>query len=152
VSPGAFLPLLGLLLLAGGGVFVVVGLRYRRSGRALERDGVVASAEVLDLAYLRPRPTADPQSGLFHPVVRFRTAAGEEVTATSGTGANPAPVLPGRTVRVRYDPADPRRVELATPLHGTSTLGCLLLGVGSALAGCGVLLTGLGVLLAGVLP
>ena len=128
-----------LVLFSGG--FLLVGLAFAaygtrelRRGRALREGGALADAEVVDVAYLRPRTTAQPRSGLFHPVVRFRTAAGEVVEAPTVVGSTPAPARTGDRVRVRYDPKRPRHVELARGAATTSTLGWLLVLVGGGVA------------------
>lgn len=132
VSP--FLPVVSGVVLVAGLVFAVLGARELGRGRALRRDGEVVEAEVVDVEFLRPRTTAEPTSGRFHPVVRFRTRAGVTVQATTVVGATPAPARPGDRVQVRYDPARPERVELAQGLASTSTLGCMFLALGGAVA------------------
>ncbi len=124
-----------LLFAAVGLVFVVVGIRQIVTSASLRRDGVVTDAVVTDLRYVRPSTTGEPASGLFFPVVRFTTATGEQVETPTLVGSSPAPARPGDRVQVRYDPADPRRVELTSLRGQTRTLGCLLVALGAVLMG-----------------
>ncbi|WP_162529641.1 DUF3592 domain-containing protein [Nocardioides caldifontis] len=122
----------GGLLLAGLGL-AGYGLRELRRSRTFRAGSALADAEVVDVAYRRPRTTANPRSGLFHPVVRFRTASGQVVEAPTVVGATPAPAKPGDRVQVRYDPSRPRQVELARGAT-SSTLARLLVAAGVAVA------------------
>jgi hypothetical protein len=146
------LPLLLLLFVVVGAGLVGYGFRQLRSTRGVRRSGMVTDAEVVEVRYLRPRTTATPQSGLFHPVVRFRTAAGRTVTTQTLVGANPAPAKAGDRLAVRYDPADPRRVDLATGAATSAAFGWLFVALGVGMA-AGALLLLAGVLaLARLLP
>ena len=137
---------LGVLFLAGVGAAAYGGRQLGRASR-FRRTGALADAEVVDVAFRRPRTTAEPRSGLFHPVVRFRTATGQVVEAPTVVGATPTPARPGDRVRVRYDPARPRQVELDSGAATSATLGWLLVVLGVAVA----LFTGAGLVLVGVL-
>lgn len=146
------LPLVLIVFVVAGVGFSGYGLRQLRATRGLRRDGIVTEAEVVEVLYLRPTTTATPQSGLFHPVVRFRTAAGRTVQSQTLVGANPAPAKPGDRVPVRYDPTAPHRVELASGAANTSTFGCLFVGLGAGLAGGGLLLLAAVLALGRLLP
>ena len=65
------------------------------------------SAVVVEVVY----ETATMQKGRMHPVVRFTTEDGRQVTGRSAKHLN---VQPGDTVRILYDPAAPERIEVRT--------------------------------------
>ncbi len=152
MTSGALLPFVLLALAVAGAVLVAAGVRQRRAGRRLRRDGVVVEAEVTGLEYLRPQTTATPTSGRFFPVVRFRTTTGRVVEARTLVGADPAPARTGDRVQVRYDPREPRRVELASGPTNSGTLGCLWIAVGVGLTGVAVVLGLVGLLISQILP
>lgn len=61
----------------------------------------------------------------YFPVVDFTTARGEQVRAMVLIGARPAPARIGEEVHLRYDPADPSRVLLASGgMASPAGLGC----------------------------
>jgi len=66
-----------------------------------------APAVVVEVVY----ETATLQKGRMHPVVRFTTEDGRQVTGRSDKHLN---VQPGETVQILYDPAAPERVEVRT--------------------------------------
>ncbi|MBO0827686.1 MAG: DUF3592 domain-containing protein [Streptosporangiales bacterium] len=87
---------------AGIGWFGIRGTwRIKHGGRA---DGTV-------VGFL----TSESRNGLalYHPVVRYRTADGAILEVPSRAGNMGRPLPPGMPVRVRYDPANPRRMLLA---------------------------------------
>lgn len=146
------LPLLGaaVLVLLAGAAFLGVGTRQRRRAAGLTATAVTTRAEVIDV---RPH---DPNlffSGnrVWRPVVRFALPDGRVVEAETTVGSNPVPARPGDRVEVRYDPREPRRVNLAHGPAQPGTLGLLLTVLGLAMTGVGLLVLGGWVLLALVL-
>lgn len=65
------------------------------------------SAVVVEVVY----GTATMQKGRVHPVVRFTTEDGRQVTGHTDKHRN---VKPGDTVRILYDPAAPEHIEIST--------------------------------------
>lgn len=50
----------------------------------------------------------------YRPTFRFRTADGKDVEATATDKMERAEIVPGRVMRVLYDPADPSYVRIAS--------------------------------------
>lgn len=50
------------------------------------------------------------------PVVDFTVPSGETIRFTSGFGSRPAGHKVGQTIKVRYDPADPRKAEVESAM------------------------------------
>lgn len=87
-----------------GGIYGFFG------NRRLVRKGLRADAEVVDLHVSR-----DEEGGrVYYPVVRFRTAGGQEVEARTRVGGSPPQARPGDQVRVIYQPGRPQTVSLDT--------------------------------------
>jgi hypothetical protein len=98
--PNVITALVGLLFVAGG------LYAYHHMGRAL-REMHEARGVVVDIVY----QTGTMQKGRKHPVVRFRTADGAEVTATSDKHRA---VERGDAVPVVYDARNPGLIEVGT--------------------------------------
>ena len=99
-APNVITALVGLMFMAGG-VYA-----YHYLGRSLQQMRE-APGVVVDIVY----ETGTMQKGRKHPVVRFRTANGIEVTATS---EKHRAVERGDAVPVVYDPRNPTLIEVTT--------------------------------------
>lgn len=113
--------------------FVLMGLYLIRSGNRLRRTGARAHAEVVGMHIGQ---SSDVGGGSYYPVVRFRTADGQEIETSTAIGTSPSFVREGATVTVLYDPAQPRDVRIDSAL-GTGTClgwGCVV-GGGAVVVG-----------------
>lgn len=138
------LPLLaaGLVAVAAGLFFGSRGLRQRSEGADFAASAATATAEVTDLRLRHQRYNRQHDDGFWLPVVRFTLPDGRVVEAETMTGAMPAPARVGERVEVRYDPDDPRRVNLARGLAQPGNLGCLTIALAVGLVGVGLLVIG----------
>lgn len=133
------LPLLvsGVIAIAGGVYFLAWGRRQRRAAASFDSDALPAVADVTDLRLRHQTYNQKHDDGFWVPVVRFSLPDGRVVESETLVGAMPAPAKVGDRVQVRYDPADPQRVNLAAGPAQPGALGCLwtALGVGGVLLG-----------------
>lgn len=135
------LPLLaaGLVAVAAGLYLGVRGRRQRAAASAFTATARTASAEVTDLRLRHQRYNREHDDGFWLPVVRFTLPDGRVVEAETLTGSMPAPARVGDRVEVRYDPDDPRRVNLARGFAQPGALGCLTTALAAGLVGVGLL-------------
>ena len=97
-------PLVGLGLLAGAGLAVAMELSFRRG--AVETEGRIVQ--------MIPRSGTDGhRSRTWTPVFAFRLPDGKEMRVVAGYSSSPPCCAVGEVVRVRYDPADPSRAQMA---------------------------------------
>lgn len=138
------MPLLvaGLVLLAAGGYFAVRGSRQRRAAAGFTATARPATAQVTDLRLRYQRYNREHDDGFWVPVVRFSLPDGRVVEAETLTGSMPAPAQVGDKVEVAYDPADPRRVNLARGVAQPGNLGCLWGALAGGLGLVGLLVLG----------
>lgn len=136
------LPLLvaGLVAVGAGLVFGVRGGRQRGAASAFTASALTATAEVTDLRLRHQRYNREHDDGFWLPVVRFTLPDGSVVEAETLTGSMPAPARVGEQVEVRYDPEDPRRVNLAQGLAQPGNLGCLTTALAVGLVGVGLVI------------
>ncbi len=165
VSQGGVLFLVvGLVVVAAAAVLVWVGWgqfatrrRQLRSVRNFLSRAVRAPALVTDVVAASAGSEVvrrNRRSRLYYAAVRFRTADGHAVDATTEIGVrSTAGLSPGSGVDVLYDSADPRRVRLERPsgvwpsvFHLRRPMGCMYVGLAAL-----CLAVGLGVLLGGLL-
>lgn len=133
--------LLAALVVLGVGVYLLGYARRRRSAaREFLAGALPAPAEVTDLRLRQPRYNREHDDGFWVPVVRFALPDGRVVEAETMTGTNPAPARVGDRVEVRYDPSDPRRVNLAAGPAQPGAVGCVLTGLAVAFVVFGGLL------------
>lgn len=135
------LPLLvaGLVAVAAGLYFAAHGRRQRAAAAAFDSSAALATAEVTDLRLRHQRYNREHDDGFWLPVVRFTLPDGRVVEAETMTGSMPAPAQVGERVEVRYDPEDPRRVNLARGLSQPGNLGCMTTVLAGGLVGVGLL-------------
>lgn len=103
-----------MLILCVGLLFMAAGIYGFFKNRSLARTGLRADAEVVDLHI---RVSYDGETGTsrtYYPIVRFRTADGQEVQARTRAGGSPPPARPGDQVRVVYQPGNPQTVSIDT--------------------------------------
>lgn len=112
----------------GGLVFAVAsGYGFLKS-RRLARTGLRTDAEVVDLY---KRGTGEER--VYTPIVRFRTADGQEVVTRTGGASNPPLARLGDQVRVVYQPGNPQVVSIDTVMgRGTVFMGLFVI-IGLAL-------------------
>ncbi len=86
-------------------VWALLAIRSQRRflGKALRAKGVVQSLTAEHLE----------RTTFYFPVIRFTTAAGVTVTATSKTSKSRGYPI-GKTISVLYDPNDPKNLEIDT--------------------------------------
>jgi hypothetical protein len=128
-----FLPLLvaAAVSAAAGVYFLTWGARGRRTAAAFQRTAVGTTAEVTDLRLRHQSHNREHDDGYWVPVVRFALPDGRIVETETRVGSMPAPARVGETVEVRYDPDDPRRVDLRHGAARSGSLGCLWSGLGA---------------------
>ena len=95
--------LLGVGLVIGGVSYLTGEQRFAVT--AAHADGIVVGQRVSTSTSKRGSTTT------YCPVVRFRTAREQPIQFTSGECSNPAPEV-GASVKVLYDPDNPRHAEL----------------------------------------
>jgi hypothetical protein len=70
--------------------------------------------------------------GVYHPVVVFRTADGQQVRTETPSGSYPPPARVGERVEVIYDPANPRNLALYPLRKSETVLPVVMVVVGAA--------------------
>src|SRR5437868_4789215 len=95
------------------GIFLVVGLGLAgtavyaiRSTQSFVAKAEAVRGDVIDLEYRRDTSSLS-SSGVYYPVVNFRTTTGEQHTFHSNTGSSPPSYSIGEAVTVLYDPTNP---------------------------------------------
>ena len=109
-----------IFLLVSVVLLVACGLTARYS-RNFAASAERAEGTVIDLS----RSTGKSQgNSVYHPVVSYRTAQGEEIEFISSWGSRPAPYRRGAKVTVLYDAAEPQeaRIESFFALWGASVI------------------------------
>ena len=148
-----FFAAFGAGIAAFGLIFLLVGGIIRRTGHSMRGPAERAQGTIVGFNDTPPPPAQVPGtpirmrtwwgiSGgkLYRPTVKFATADGIQVTATSPFGTNPRPGHVGDTVTVLYDPRDPQRIRVETQ---SRWVGCLELGLmlfGGGLAALGIII------------
>jgi hypothetical protein len=97
--------LLGVGLVVGGVSYLMGEQRF--AATAAHADGIVVDLRV------STSTSKGRTSVTYCPVVRFRTARGQPIQFTSGECVSAAPAV-GASVKVLYDPDNPRHAELDT--------------------------------------
>jgi hypothetical protein len=135
---GGLLAVVGLAALTGGGALWVSN--YLFEARARMTDGVVVDLDRHDYeSSSGGRHSPGKTETRYRAAVRFRTQEGHEVDFTDGYASSQPSHARGQMVKVRYDPANPGRAEIAgltdhdTDVAILSELGAVLslLGVGA---------------------
>jgi hypothetical protein len=92
------------LFLAFGLVFSGVALWAVRDTQSFVAKAEAAAGQVIDLEHRRGTSSSSNSGGAYYPVVRFRTATGQEHTLHSNNGSSPPSC---EAVTVLYDPTNP---------------------------------------------
>ena len=101
-----------LITLVALGFFIGAVITYMRQSRQLaERASTQGEVVALERRVMRAG-----SSGVYCPVVKFRTTAGQEIQFESDFGTLPASHKVGQSVTVSYDPADPQKAEISSSL------------------------------------
>lgn len=125
--------------LAGLGM-ILGAVYFFSSTQSFVSQAATARGTVIDLEYYR---SSSDSSGSYRPVVRFITAAGEEIVYHSTSGSNPPSYSAGEEVRIYYDPALPNEAKIDSFLD-LWFAPTLLAGMGSIFGGIsgGIFLVG----------
>lgn len=118
---------------------LMVGLHFynQSSHKQLLDTGVITDATVIriiehDSGSGRKRHTH------YYPIIRFTDTAGNkqliEMTTDAGAG-----MKPGDSVSIVYTPGNPKKMDLAQPLHTSGTLILAIVGGICALVGLGII-------------
>ncbi|NMC14391.1 MAG: DUF3592 domain-containing protein [Chloroflexi bacterium] len=115
--------------------FLFIGFVELRKAQSLIENFNTALGTVTGTTYLRnvDETGSTNPSWLIHPVVRFTTPQGEEISFTDRVGSNPAEYKVGDKVEVLYNPDHPQEATIKnwmqvwfTPL-GITSIGLLLI-------------------------
>lgn len=123
-----FLLFLALLFGIGGPHAVWSGWRVIKEARRLREQGVRVPGVVVRLTFSPSRGT-DP-GGTYSPVLRFRTAEGQDMETESDVGTSPAPAREGDQVTVIYDPQKPTLARIDSMSGRGTAIGGLLVAGG----------------------
>ena len=128
---------MGIIFLCVGILMIGVNCYKQRQHQHLLDTGIRTQATVIriienDSGSGRKRHTH------YSPVIRFTDTAGNEqlIEMTTDTGAG---LKPGDTVSIVYTPGHPEKMDLAQPLHTSSTIILAIAGSICALAGLGMI-------------
>jgi hypothetical protein len=140
VSPNDDVPL---ILVTIGVILAVVGGAVVLNARDFRRRAHRGQGRVVRLRATRTGVSGSDRRGsaVYHPILRFTTADGEQVEAESPIGSNPPPAKLGEQVSILYDSADPTQVRIDSARGGGMLLGGILIGIGLLLLVIGVRLT-----------
>jgi hypothetical protein len=126
------------LFLAIGLAFAGVSLWAIRDTQSFVAKAATAEGQVVSLEYRYDSSRSSGSGGAYYPVVKYKTATGEEHTFHSNAGSSPPSYRVGEAVGVLYDPKNPfdARIDgffslwLLAIIFGA--LGCVfsLLGLG----------------------
>ncbi len=111
-----------IVLMLAGAIFFVVGVRLLVDSQRFLAKAATANGMVVDVAQVVRRERRGSNDHpyyvdvtYFHPVVRFVTVPEQIVQFQASEGsANPSDYRVGDSVRILYDPANPRNARLDT--------------------------------------
>lgn len=149
-----FFTIFGVVLLAIGLIFFVVGWIIRRTSRHFRGPAEHAQGTIVGFDTSTPGAMRVPGSRvrvstwtnfagsgpLYRPTVEFTTAEGTQVTATSPFGTNPRPGHVGDSVTVLYDPRNPQRIRVETQSRWVGCMELAFMLFGGGLAALGILI------------
>jgi hypothetical protein len=101
------------LFLAFGVTFSGLTTYFVRDTQSFVERGVAVRGEVVDLTWERRIPGLSG-SGVYHPIVKYTTTAGEPRTFRSMNGSSPPSYRVGEAVDVLYDRTDPADARIAS--------------------------------------
>jgi hypothetical protein len=128
-----------LVLFGGMGLAALIGgLVWGAKRITLFRNGLPATGKVVEISESISSDD-DGSHTSYYPVVEFRTPSGETFRFKGSTGSSSPDYETGATVRIRYNPKDPREAQLTDFSHfwlgpvvlTAAGLIALFLGVGS---------------------
>ena len=108
-------------LIATGCVLACVNAlitQYRKQAVSISAAGSVVE--------LQKRVINPGSSGVYCPVIEYRTGSGQVVRFASAFGTMPATHKVGQTVKVAYNPKEPDTAEIDSALSNWFVPGCLL--------------------------
>ena len=127
----------GIIFLCVGILMIGVNCYNQRQHQHLLDTGIKTEATVVriienDTGSGRKRHTH------YYPVVRFADTAGNEqlIEMTTNAGAG---MKPGDSVSIVYTPGNPKKMDLAQPLHTSGTLILAIAGGICSLVGLGII-------------
>jgi hypothetical protein len=132
---GTLFLLIGVAVLIGGAVSAVT--QSRKAAR-----GTPATGTVVDLV---KEVVSAGSSGVYCPIIEFRTALGQAVRFQSDFGTMPASHHVGQSIAVKYDPADPQKAQVDSATARWFEPGCML-AMGLLFVGMGLLFVVIGIL------
>ena len=136
--------IVGLIFVMIGCPFLAVAVGFYYFVDYRTADWVVVSAEVTGLSQSETTDSDGVTSTVYCPYVAFTTEAGEEIEVNSNDCSSPPAFETGETVELKYNPADPREVQLKGGTLQTLSVvfGWVFGGLGGVLL-CGGLVLGL---------
>jgi hypothetical protein len=128
---------MGIIFLCVG--LLLVGLHFynQSAHQQLLDTGTRAEATVVNVIR-RDTGSGRKHHTYYYPVIRFTDTAGKvqliEMTTDAGAG-----MKPGDSVSIVYAPGNPKKMDLAQPLHTSGTFILAIAGSICALAGLGII-------------
>lgn len=92
-----------------GAAMLIGAVYWFQHTRAFVASAVTAEGTVVDL-----QPSRSSDSVTYKPVVRYKTATGEQIEFVSSTGSNPPGYRKGEKVEVLYLPSEPGNASINT--------------------------------------
>jgi hypothetical protein len=126
------LKIIGLIFSAVGMILLIAAGFVFQSTRTFLESSEQATGTIKDLVL----GDSSSSSGVYYPVVTFKTSSGETIEFRSSVGANPPSYRKGELVPVRYDPRDPYRAGIDSFFYLWFTV-ILLSGMGTVFGGIG---------------
>lgn len=102
----------GLFLIVGLGLMGLSFYLYQDT-RAFLSEAATAQGEIIDFEVREDRTNNDGRvDSSYHPVIRFDTQEGSEITFTSSSGSGSPSYDIGEKVEVLYSPSEPRSAKI----------------------------------------
>lgn len=95
-----------------GFCFLIIGIHKSKKSSDLKNNGIKVEGVIYSLEQ-------DRRSGIYYPVVRFRTKENRWITKKLNFGTNPPQYAEGEKVSVLYDPDDPENVDFDSSFNLT---------------------------------
>lgn len=101
--------IIGPLFTVVGVVLLIVAYWQYNETKKFIKESTIAKGTVIDLILDR---SSSSSSGVYYPVIRFKTESGEIIEIKSDTGSNPPSHKKGAHVQVRYISNNPYRAKI----------------------------------------
>ncbi len=132
--------LVGVIFIAIGAVMLGLGIFFFVRTRRFLRTAVDATGTIVELI----ESSGSEGGTVYQAMVEFQTADGQSIRWQESMASSPPVGQPGDTLRMKYDPANPRKARITKPtrlwfmpvLFGG--LGVLFFGIGVVLAVAGI--------------